>query len=496
MGKYDVAIIGGGLGGLACGTILSKEGMSVCVLEKNRRIGGCLQSFKRGEYILDTGMHYVGSLAEGQTMYQYFKYFGILDSLDMQKMEESGYDVIHFGDERYVHAMGYGRFLETLVSYFPEEEKSIKDYCNIIKKIGSLVSPETLREGKLSAGGMEYLCMPAYGTLCNLTDNKKLINVLSATIGLYAADPQKTSLYVHGMTNHSNIEGSYAFRSGSQQLADALAWQIIANGGKISCGCKIKAIHVNGHKAEYIENENGEKIEADYIISSLHPAYTMSLIENNTIIKKAFIHRIESLENSFGVFTAYLLLKHDSVKYTGQNHYLLRQQNIWSTSIGGDRYYIPGLFISMQPKSGSPYTDVITIMTPMDFKRVAEWEHTSTGHRGEDYEEFKALYAEKMIDYACRHIPEIKNNIERVETSTPLTYRDFTATPQGCAYGIVKNYHNPWSSYIPARTKIPNLLLTGQSLNMHGCLGVSISAAVTCAELTGTSYLAKKISEA
>ena len=73
MKKYDVIIIGGGLGGLTSGVMLSKEGLSVCVLEKHSVIGGCLQSFIRNGYTLDTGMHYVGSLSEGQIMHQYFK---------------------------------------------------------------------------------------------------------------------------------------------------------------------------------------------------------------------------------------------------------------------------------------------------------------------------------------------------------------------------------------------------------------------------------------
>lgn len=34
MSRYDVVIIGSGMGGLACGAILSKEGMRVCVVEK------------------------------------------------------------------------------------------------------------------------------------------------------------------------------------------------------------------------------------------------------------------------------------------------------------------------------------------------------------------------------------------------------------------------------------------------------------------------------
>ena len=43
-------IVGSGLGGLECASILSKEGYSVCVLEKNHQIGGNLQTFSRVLY--------------------------------------------------------------------------------------------------------------------------------------------------------------------------------------------------------------------------------------------------------------------------------------------------------------------------------------------------------------------------------------------------------------------------------------------------------------
>ena len=47
MSKYDIIIIGSGLGGLECGAILSKEGFNVCVVEKNAQFGGCFQTYQR-----------------------------------------------------------------------------------------------------------------------------------------------------------------------------------------------------------------------------------------------------------------------------------------------------------------------------------------------------------------------------------------------------------------------------------------------------------------
>ena len=78
---YDIVIIGSGLGGLAAGVILAKEGYNVCVLEKNNQFGGNLQTFVRDKKIFDTGVHYIGALAPGENLYYYFKYLGIYDQL-------------------------------------------------------------------------------------------------------------------------------------------------------------------------------------------------------------------------------------------------------------------------------------------------------------------------------------------------------------------------------------------------------------------------------
>ncbi len=60
-------------------------------------------------------------------------------------------------------------------------------------------------------------------------------------------------------------------------------------------------------------------------------------------------------------------------------------------------------------------------------------------------------------------------------------------------YGYVKDVSNPLFSFISPRTKIENLFFTGQSLNMHGILGVTISGVVTCSEILGGKYLIDKI---
>ena len=52
--EYDVIVIGAGVGGLTAASLLSKAGLSVCVLEKEPHVGGYLAGFRRKNFIFDT----------------------------------------------------------------------------------------------------------------------------------------------------------------------------------------------------------------------------------------------------------------------------------------------------------------------------------------------------------------------------------------------------------------------------------------------------------
>ncbi len=91
MEKFDVVIIGAGLGGLECGYILSRHEKKVCIVEKESLIGGCLQTFRREGISFDTGFHYVGGLEPGQMLHKLFMYFGLME-LPWKKMDSDCFD--------------------------------------------------------------------------------------------------------------------------------------------------------------------------------------------------------------------------------------------------------------------------------------------------------------------------------------------------------------------------------------------------------------------
>lgn len=494
MKRYDVIIIGSGLGGLSCGVTLSKEGYNVCVLEKNAWPGGCFQSFKRHGRVLDTGIHYVGSMDEGEIMRQYFAYFGILDKLKIRRMDEEAFDMICYKDNFYPFAMGHERFAEALSCDFPKEKKALSQYVKMLDTVGRSIGIEQLKKGCLSSGNVENFSLSAWEQIRKITPDTTLQQVLSGSVILYGGDQSVSTFYHHAIISNSYLQGAYRFVDGSMQVTDALTEVIRRNGGTVLTHTEVTGMYLNGNKIKEIEINNSEKVEAHHIISSLHPATTMGLVGKSPLIRKANLTRLQSLPNSYGLFSAYLLQKPESMPYSNRNFFIIGGDNCWHDTLYPKDTCISTCMVSMQPNSvNERYTDVVCLLSPMYMAEVQAWEHTSIKHREEGYEQFKAQKAQELIAFAEQRFPDLSRYTEKIITTTPLSYRDYTGTPEGSAYGIMKNYNNPLTTLIPTRTRIPNLFLTGQNLNVHGALGVTLTSMLTCAELLGTEYLAKKI---
>lgn len=493
MSKYDVVIIGSGLGGLECATMLSKEGMNVCVVEKNDVFGGCLQSFKRSGLLLDTGIHYVGRMDEGQVLHQYFKYFGLIDKIRVKRLDNDAFDVICYQDKEYNFAQGYDHFADVMTNYFPDEASNIKRYTNKISDICNLISVENLRKGIINRDGMEYFTISASDMINGSVNNPILKSVLAGAVTLYGGKKDYSTLYHHAMISGSNIEGAYRFVNGSQHVADGFVDVIRANGGTVLHSSEVTRMIIEEGRMSGVEINNSERIEGNYFISNIHPKRTFELVDKTPLVKKAYLTRMNSLQNSYGLFSVYLIMKKNSFPYINKNFYLHAGDDAWASANQAD-HSVKFALLSTQVGS-SEFADVVTILCPMYLSEVERWKDTTVNRRGEDYQQFKQAKTAEILDFVFQYKPELRNCIDKIHTTSPLTYRDYTATADGSAYGIMKDSHNPLVSLIPTRTKIENLYLTGQNLNVHGALGVTLTATLTCAELLGSEYLAKKIGE-
>ena len=136
----------------------------------------------------------------------------------------------------------------------------------------------------------------------------------------------------------------------------------------------------------------------------------------------------------------------------------------------------------------------------MNFNEVKSWSDTynTVAHpsdRTAAYQQFKEEKSQALIRAASARFPLLEKAIKSYYASTPLTYRDYMGTRDGSIYGIAKDYQNPLKTMIPVRTKISNLYLTGQNLNLHGILGVTMSALLTSSQFIGLESLLDKIKQ-
>ena len=501
--QYDVVIVGSGLGGLACGTILAREGYKVCVLEKNKQIGGNLQTYVRERVIFDSGVHYVGGLDEGQNLYQLFKYLGIMDKLKIRKLDEDVFDAVIFeGDPVvYKYAQGYENFIRTMVAYFPEEEQALRNYCDAIKDVCGKFPLYNLKSGGGLIEKMTALEMDTKTFIESITPNKKLQQVLGGNNLLYAGVPYKTPFYVHALITNSYIESSYRFINGGSQISKYLSREIHAHQGKILKHVKIVKLQEEGGEITYAESDKGDRYYGKMFISNVHPAQTLDMVESH-LIKKAYRNRIKSLENSISTFYVNAVMKKNCFPQKNYNVYYYEKGDPWAP-LNYTAESWPGgyalFFTSSSEKE--EYAEGVTVMAYMRFEDVNKWEHTfntvsEESSRGEDYDAFKKEKAEMLIDVVERQYPGFRSCIKSYTSATPLSARDYIGTEDGSLYGLTKDHRDPLKTFISPRTKIPNLLLTGQNLNLHGVLGVTVSAVLTCSQLLGMDYILDKIRDA
>jgi all-trans-retinol 13,14-reductase len=497
MKKYDIVILGSGLGGLQCGYILSKHGYKVGIVEKQPQFGGCLQVFNRKGYTFDTGMHYLGGLGEGEILHKLFNYYSITKDVHLKKLDTNCFDKIVIQDDVFPYAMGYENFVETLSQYFPKERKGIAQYIEAIKKIAhasplynlqEISSPSFIESDNIKKSVGEFIA--------SFTKDPLLQNVLAGTNPLYAGFPDKTPVYIHALILHSYIQSSWRIIGGSHSIVNSLVNSIRNLGGEIFTHHEITKINCNTEKVVSIETSSGEHIEAKYFISNIHPAKTLELIDSH-LIRKAFRYRINHIENTTSNFTLYLAFKPNCVPYLNYNHYQYFGNSVWHTQEYNQAQW-PKSFLYMHQSraENEMFANSAQVMAFMNFDEVKQWKHTTVGKRGKDYLDFKEEKAQKLIACLENFYPGIKNHIAFYDTSTPLTYRDYTGSKEGSLYGILRDCHFLPQTFVSQRTKIPNLFFTGQNINAHGgFLGVSIGSIITCSEFLGINRIMQDIEQ-
>ena len=151
MNKYDVIVVGAGMGGLACACVLAKNKKRVLLLEQSHSAGGFANSFVRGRFEFEVSLHELCGFGRYDMPFGpvrgLFNYLGISDRIEWVDIPDA-YRLLTFADEnKYDIRMPFGikEYIEKLEEYVPGSKKEVtrlfQSGDSVRKEIEALSAP-------------------------------------------------------------------------------------------------------------------------------------------------------------------------------------------------------------------------------------------------------------------------------------------------------------------------------------------------------------------
>ena len=231
--QYDVIIIGGGIGGLTAGAVLSKKGKKVLLLEQHFIVGGAATIFKRKDINLEVGLHEMDFGKYGYDVkHDLFNFLELNKRVELVSLPET-WQVVD-NNISYKVPEGIKEAKEYLMSQFPHEEKGIKKYFSMMKRAAFAF-------GRLpyDMNFFEFLIYPLVKfpfvvkyffdqrstgeVLDSLFKDDKLKRLLNANLVYFHDNPYEFSWHYHALAQYNYYNGAKFIKGGSYSLSKALA---------------------------------------------------------------------------------------------------------------------------------------------------------------------------------------------------------------------------------------------------------------------------------
>jgi len=218
------------------------------------------------------------------------------------------------------------------------------------------------------------------------------------------------------------------------------------------------------------------------------------MIDDN-VVRKSFKNRILGLKNTISVFGVNVVLKDNVFPRMNYNFHRYFGNDVWGVDIYDGKTW-PQEYLIYTPvlEEGAEKSKCFSVYSYMKFEEVEQWSESEYNKRPKAYHEWKDLKSKKLLDLVEKDFPEIKDQIEIVYPLSPLSYRDYINNVQGEMYGIEHDCNNAIHSHVFPATKVKNLYLTGQSINMYGMLGVALGSMLTANEFVPIDSIVETIS--
>jgi len=481
--EKKVVIIGSGIGGLSAGIILSMLGFQVTIVEKNRQPGGMMRSYNRSGIACNVGVHYLGSLDKGQMLYRLFDFLGVTGQIPVKRMGTGGViDRYYIDSDLLPNGLfdmpeGLDAYEQNLHSAFPRERKQIllimENLRSAARKINSL---EFLFAGQNDFGILDHSrpmgellshwhCSPGL---------RAVLGVPAAWIGVPLSDCPS---FYHNMVLSSYLLSSWRLECSGAEMADVFVDRFMPLGGQIITGDAANTVLVKDRIVAGVRLGSGRELLAPIVIGAVHPKIILGMLPEQAV-KPSYRKRITHLKNTHGITAVHVSV--DAAGHPSMDHNLFKIQTRPDGNIADMIFY-------QLRESEQQGRNLLSILLEGQDNLWEKWSGTRTGSRGPDYHEAKNREAEKRIAEAQSLFGSL-GDYQILDTYTPLTIRDWVASPQGSAYGAQRSAKQILSAALLNRTAVNGLFLAGQNVLAPGILGTIMGSLVTVKFIIGPKW--------
>ncbi len=278
-GRYDVIVIGSGIGGLILANLLAREGVKVLLLEQHYMVGGYCSTFRRGGYTFDAATHFYPLLGNPETLTgRLLGEIGV--TTGWVKMDPV--DTFHFPDgSRFEVPADFDSYLAKLKAEFPEEAGGLDSFFAAVRETYLLGLLHYFRDRPLAT--LERLAPYRDMTVKQALDtwfrDPKLKLLLTADCPHWGSPPGRTSFVFDSMLRLSYFLGNYYPKGGSQAFADELALRFEEKGGHLMTSALARRI--------VIENGEARGVEIEVLRGPLRSSWKEGVVRSGAVVSNA-----------------------------------------------------------------------------------------------------------------------------------------------------------------------------------------------------------------
>ncbi len=484
---FDDLIIGSGMAGLAVGALLANAGRRVAVLEAHDEPGGYAHTFRMKEYRFCAQVHYIFNCGEGERIHDLLTQLGLAEQVPFLRLDPEGFDHIVVSRERFRIPNGLEKLRLRLVRRFPEAERALRRYFEIITLLGAelegLDVPNGLSVAALRAAvKARHVLYYLRWTLEDLYDKvgmpSRLRAILAGQSGDYLLPPRDVSLLLHVALVTLYDRGAYYPKNHYFQFVESLVGAIRRQPGcVVLLEHEVERIVCERGQVVGVVTKNGKRLTAKRYISNADPRLTAQLCGAGELAKDR--SRLD-YDYSCGTVTMYLGVRGLDLREHGFGsfnvwHYPHDDLNrLYDDQLVRHDLSNPWLFMSTPtlhtdvPGLCPPGDQILEVATACDHARFAALRRDD--RRAYNLE--KKKIRERLLDVIeAEYVPNLRKHLVMRVTGTPATNARFVRAPEGNSYGAALTPRNMGPKRKPFQSSLRNLWLANATAGFPSVAG-------------------------